>query len=248
MESGNDVTALHRITPKGEVEGKYVLVCFPYAGGSASSYLKVADYSPEWIDAYAVQLPGRHNRIRELPHRQIADAVREITDSVQRLGKAKMAFFGHSMGSLLAFETARELRRRGAGIPHVLAVSGGVAPRNYSERCRRPLDDLETVASLGGVPGELLNDESFLAVYWPLLQADLALVDSYRYTPEPPLAARAVVFGGDADELVPVSSLNGWRSEVSGPREQKILPGGHFFLWPALPQIMAAVVEMMSQD
>jgi medium-chain acyl-[acyl-carrier-protein] hydrolase len=50
----------------------------------------------------------------------------------------------------------------------------------------------------------------------PLLRADFALCETYRYMPDLPLRCPLTVFGGLGDKDVSRESLNAWRKEVSG--------------------------------
>ena len=43
------------------------LFCFPHAGGTAASFRHWSDRLPPRLEAVAVQLPGRADRLRELP-------------------------------------------------------------------------------------------------------------------------------------------------------------------------------------
>ena len=62
---------------------------------------------------YPVQLPGRGSRVREAPLADVPTLVEEIIKALLPFLNCDFAFFGHSMGALIAFELSRALRDRG---------------------------------------------------------------------------------------------------------------------------------------
>ena len=87
------------------------LFCFPYAGAGASAFASWADLMPPEVELCAVQLPGRESRLREKPFVRLPPLVRAVRESLRPYLHKPFAFFGHSMGALISFELARELRR-----------------------------------------------------------------------------------------------------------------------------------------
>src|SRR4051812_48675230 len=86
------------------------LLCFPHAGASASAYRAWTDQVPPWLDVWSLQLPGRGARFTEPAFERLLPLVASIADAFGKSDDLPFAFFGHSMGALLAFETARRLR------------------------------------------------------------------------------------------------------------------------------------------
>lgn len=147
---------------------------------------------------------------------------------------APYALFGHSMGSLVAFELARALRRRGVGDPRVLFVSGGPAPQLRREEpwVHDQLEALvvEKLRSLGGVAEEVYAEPELLGLLMPTIRADFSVCETYEYRPEPPLACPIVTFAGTEDREVPPAHMEPWREQTSGGFVKRVLPGDHFFL------------------
>ena len=135
------------------------LYCFPHAGGSASAYRTWTSHLPEH-ETFALQLPGREDRIDEELSEDLPALADELASSVMAdSSESPFLFFGHSGGSLLAFETARALRRRGAPSPAVLALSAMFPPRSDGMAARpgsfrgEP-GILETFADCGALPAD----------------------------------------------------------------------------------------------
>src|SRR5262245_57467554 len=85
------------------------LLCIPFAGAGAGAFRNWGRQLPDFIEAYAVQLPGREDTLNMPPltdWRRMQDSVFE---SVARLPSLPVAIFGHSLGAVLALELARWL-------------------------------------------------------------------------------------------------------------------------------------------
>ncbi|MFB0620864.1 thioesterase II family protein [Streptomyces sp. AGS-58] len=207
------------------------LYCFAHSGGSPGEFVRWGDELPE-AEIWGVQLPGRGSRIDEPGHTRIEQAVAEIVEHAGFRGR--FAFFGHSLGALLAFETARVLRDRGLPQPERLYLSACVAPD--LPRGVPPihhLGDRELFAAIqgqyGSLPTEIADDEELLALIMATHRADFEMVDSHRHTPGAPLALPLHVVSGTEDRI-PAAALERWRSHSEGPFDLRWLPGGHFYL------------------
>ena len=117
--------AYREVNPRARVR----MFCFPYAGGGASAYRGWAGPLPPDVEVCPVQLPGREGRLRDAPFDHPEPLVQALADALQPYFQGlPFVFFGHSMGAMLGFELARELRRRGQSLPLHLFVSGRRAP------------------------------------------------------------------------------------------------------------------------
>ncbi|MYX97717.1 alpha/beta fold hydrolase [Streptomyces sp. SID486] len=210
------------------------LLCLPHAGGSASFFFAFSKALSPAVDVRAVQYPGRQDRIAEPP----ADSVQELAHGVFRAlderDETPLALFGHSMGSLVAFELARLLETAGRP-PAVLFLSGRRGPSVERFENVHQGDDaqlIEEVIKLDGTDSALLRDEDLLQMILPALRADYRAVETYRRTPGPLLRSPFVVLTGDADPRVTPDEARTWSQETDGPSEVHVYPGGHFYLVP----------------
>jgi surfactin synthase thioesterase subunit len=231
--------------------GGPVLFCFPFAGGGAAAFRAWARSLP--VEVRALEPPGRGRRLSEPPATRLEDLVADIADAMVPIAGARFAFFGHSLGALLAYETTRELVRRRAPTPFTLMVSGHAAPTEppVNARSLSTLDDaalVEELRALGGTPPEVFADAELLALVLPTLRADFALAERYVHRPSPRLAITLVVFGGDADAEAPPPSLAAWRDLTAATTRMHVLPGGHFFIDSARDRLLDLVARELGVD
>lgn len=212
-----------------------VLYCFTHAGGAAPFYRPWAAHLPPGVALCAIQQPGRHDMLRFPPFSDmnaLADATARAV--AEHLRGRRSVFFGHSMGAVTAFETARRLRRAGLPGPAVLGVSACPAPhlRRPGPRIHGLSDEqlLAHVVGLGGLDPELLACQELVELMLPAIRADFEVLDGYAHVAEPPLDCPFAVFGGLADDSVPRESLRAWEAHTSGRTDVALHPGGHFYL------------------
>ncbi|QFG24785.1 thioesterase II family protein [Actinomadura sp. WMMB 499] len=210
------------------------LFCLPHAGGGAGAYRAWTRYLPPDVEVVAIRLPGRETAFRETPLTSVDDVVRAVVRQAAPLLDRPHAWFGHSMGAILAFEACRALRRLGLGEPARLLVSGRDAPHLPYRRPpvhAAPLPDLlARLHDLGGTPRDLLDDPSALSPLLPSLRADFAVVEGYRHRPGPPLDCPISVFAGTGDLDTTRDGLAAWRSHSGAGCVVRMFDGGHFYL------------------
>ena len=239
--------------PRRRREGAALrLFPLPYAGGDVSIFAPWSAELPREIELCPVQLPGRGRRMREPAYAELGALVGALLDGMSPELDAPFALFGHSMGALVCFELARELRRRGRPLPRHLLVSGRPAPQipsRYSPLSRLPDDELveRLYQRYGYVPPEDDGQlDELLDLMLPTLRSDLEVSDSYVYADEAPLECPITAFGGLEDATVTRDELEAWRHQTCRPFETRMLPGGHFYLqseWRFLVRFIAGTLR-----
>jgi surfactin synthase thioesterase subunit len=229
--------------------GRLQLVCFSYAGGSASAYRTWPDNLPADVDICAVQLPGRDNRLAERPFTRLLDLVEALADVLEPNLRAPFALFGHSMGALVAFELTRELRRRGGPQPLRLFVSACRAPQLPDPDPPIHLLPepalLEELRRLDGTPTHVFENPELRSLVLPALRADFSVCETYVHESDEPLAASISAFGGAADNEVSQDQLEGWRTQTSASFTLRIFAGNHFYF---LSRARTAFFSALSDD
>lgn len=225
------------------------LLCFPHAGGAASAYHRWA--SQLSAEVVAVQLPGREGRLREPPMLDLLAVARAVADAMQgdplwQEPPSSCVFFGHSMGALLAYETARELQRRGRALPLALLVSGRAPPDHVpDESLLHPLPDADFIDELdrrfGGLPAILREEPELMALFLPVLRADVTMLERHHYVRADPLPLPIAAFGGLADQRARREHLQAWSSFGKEWRGLQQFAGGHFYLHEAGSGLLPAL-------
>ena len=226
------------------------LLCFHPAGVGAASYRAWGSGFPENIEVAAVQLPGRANRLAEPPLTTIAAIVDALIASIGPQLTQPFAFFGHSMGAVIAHELACALRERGLPLPVQLVVSGRRAPSLPDPfPPLRHLSDEAFVSEINrrynAIPAEILEHKDVLQLLLPCLRADIAALEDFTPAARAPLDIPIAAFGGDSDRQTPAVQLEPWRDLTSRDFSIRVFPGGHFYLDPLRDEVIAAVNSLL---
>ena len=202
------------------------LFWFPHAGGGTNVVVP---------GVVAVRLPGREARMAEAPFERMAPLVEALANAIEGYLDQPFAFFGHSMGAVVAFELARELRRRGRPLPSRLIASAARAPqfrRNHVPPVPPPDDQLLRELN---IPAEL--ERAVL----PSLRADTALYRKYVYDEDAPFGFPIRAYGGMDDPNIRREHLEGWREQTTGTFAVRTFAGGHFYWQESTAEFRAAL-------
>lgn len=221
------------------------LVCFPNAGAGMLMFRGWPDALP-WAEVAFAHLPGRDGR-RDDPIPSSIQAVADpLAHALLGLPPLPTVLFGHSMGALIAFETARRLQTAGRA-PVGLIVSARRAP-STDERlpplAHLPLEAFGRAARerYGGISDQVLDDPELAGWVLPVLRSDLSLVETYRYQPMTPLESPILVYAGEDDPHTLPDELDAWRNETRGVTIVRTFPGGHFYLDTARDVVLSTLM------
>ncbi len=218
------------------------LYCLPHAGSGASAYLSWRAALRPDIEVVPLQPPGRELRLRETPHSTLESLLTDLLTAMRGRWRMPFALFGHSVGALIAFELARRLSEYP---PRRLIVSGRRAPQLSSPKplAHRASDAalVEMIAAFGGSVEALRADSALRPMLLGLMRADLAVDETYRHRPEPPLDIPITVLGGSTDTRAPTAELDGWRECGTAGVDIRIVPGNHLFVVSRREVVLARI-------
>jgi medium-chain acyl-[acyl-carrier-protein] hydrolase len=204
------------------------------------------------VELCAVQMPGRESRWKEPAFTRLGDLVAALHDGLLPHLDRPYAFFGHSLGALIAFELARALRRSGRPGPTHLFASAHRAPQ-----CPNPHPDMRHLADgpfvdeirrrYGGIPQAVLEHPELMALMLPCLRADFTVFETYRYADERPLECPISAFGGESDDYVRRDALEAWSTQTTGGFWLRMVPGDHFFVQGRRTEVLDAVAAALAR-
>lgn len=239
------------------------LLCFHHAGGSNAFFKQWIDKSlfPPYFEVVAVDLPGRAKLVGKDCWRRLRPCVEDLCDALAGVlnddSDVKTVFFGHSLGAYVAFELARELRRRKWRLPDKLIVSARTAPHFRVDQIGPPYltgieDDDEFVVAMA----DAYQSPDLIRVAGPqvaagkaksqavrTLRADMEMYENYlpAYS-EPPLPCAISAYAGKSDHANPVAMVKEWEQHTAKTFQFQAFAGGHFYWRPDATALVNSIV------
>ena len=230
---------------------KLNLYCLPFAGGSKYSYNAFVKSAPKEINVIPIEIPGRGSRFKDplfTDIQQIADDVfAQIRDGLD----VPYAIYGHSMGSLLGYLVTKKIVASGLSHPLHLFFTGASAPSVEKDSVLRyllPKEEFKAeLRELGGSPDEILSDDTLMDFFEPILRADFEAVETYNHQETQPFSIPIHVVIG-TDEKVSYEDATKWQEETLSKIKVQQLPGGHFFIFDFVKEIISMISENFKKE
>lgn len=206
------------------------LFAFPHAGGAD---LEPQGWTHDTLHIVPVLLPGRGRRRGERSYRAMEPLVSDLADALPDDG-VPFVFYGHSFGSWVAFELARELRRRERPLPDLVMLGARGAPgRPLRGRALANLPVAEFVDEVAerfdGVDERLLDNRELLQLFLPPLRSDIRILERWVPADEPPLDVPLLVVNALDDSSLDPSDVAAWPPFTTAGCTFQTVEGGHFF-------------------
>lgn len=218
------------------------LLCFPHAGGDASSFSGLAAALPPDIEVWAVRLPGRGGRLTEPLPADLDSLVRRLTAALRPELTRPYALLGQSLGALTAYQVGRELA--GWNPPAACVLVGLLPPHLWTvpPGPDDPADLEDFLRRLDPATPEILAHPDLREIALSVVAADLALCHGYRHRPLPPLDRPVHALVGDADPTVTPGQMAEWDRYTTAPFSMSTVRAGHLVV-QAAPAAAAAAVS-----
>ena len=199
-----------------------------------------------------MQPPGREDRLAEVPFHRMDDLIGGLIQTLLPwMQELPFAFFGHSLGAIVALEASRALARHPLPQPVHVIVSARAAP--HLPLRREPVAGLSRgglerwLRRMNGTPDAVLQSREMMDMILPSLRADLDIDDKYRPRAAPPLRCPLTVLGGLGDDEATPEELQAWSTYTTGKFTFRLIEGGHFFAFNhAQSAALAAVAEALT--
>lgn len=233
--------------------GTIKMFCLPHAGGSASNYLPWSKLLP--VEVVPIEYPGRGFRAKEPLCVDIDGIVQSVYESMtEKLEDTDdYMIYGHSMGSLIAYEVAHKLHEGNHKAPLHLILSGGKAPQRrikQKESHKLPLHLFEEVVlEYGGKQtDQIFKNEELKNYFIPILRADIKIVEDYLYKPRKmPLECDLSILVGEEDESTTWNEVKEWSQITNGGCEFYYFNGGHFFIQEQVSDVIKTIHHILDQ-
>jgi surfactin synthase thioesterase subunit len=212
-----------------------ILFCLPYAGGSEAIYYKWKNFLNSLITLEPIELKGRGKRYSEEFYETLEDAVEDIFINIKdKIYDNDYAIYGHSMGSLLAYELYYKINENDLRLPKHIFFSGYKAPciiRKDEEIHTLPDSDfMKKVISLGGTPEEVLDNQELLEVVIPIIKNDFKIIEKYKYKKrDNKILCDISILNGKQDSIM-IEEILAWKSHTCGNFKTYNFHGNHFFI------------------
>ncbi|MEX6633173.1 thioesterase II family protein [Hyphococcus lacteus] len=230
------------------------LMLIPFAGGGASVFRHWAKAFPAHIEVFALQLPGREDRINTPPFTDWTEMIGSCHAAMARWPKLPIAFYGHSLGAVIALELARTVATESPErLQHLFCAARPWPGKSYP--IEQPdidsLDDDEFLSVMNERYGTLhpsFEIDEIRELTLPSLRSDLKLLNSYNYNRNQPLPSPLTVYSGVADPITSIAPLNDWQSETTSNFTSRSFSGGHFFLETCRDELLHDMVQKLTQS
>lgn len=225
--------------------GLPIVICVPPAGFGSAFY---RGWGPAWtgrIEVVPITLPGRESRYQERAYEDIQLLADELAVEVATICLESVRLYGHSMGGIVAFETARRLNSIGRHVER-LVVGACIAPQRwplYQVRMSQLRDsevaqlvEAMTLATNPDVPTSLVRGMA------PAIQADLVACERYDFTDNTQIRCPIVAITGDRDSIVTESEVASWRElSLAAGYEHVVVAGDHLSCSSPRERLLAAI-------
>lgn len=207
---------------------------FPFAGASAYSYPSLVQaLSGHGLEITSLELPGRGLRRGEALLSDMREMADDLFEQVTATLSLPYAFYGHSMGSLLAYEVILRIMDHGIVPPVHLFVSGrggpGLPPGNREIGLLPREEFFKKLEDYGGTPLQVLGEKELMDFFEPILRADFNGAGSYNRKIFRKIHLPVTVFNGTEDRV----SFNDcllWQEVTDLTISVNDFKGGHFFI------------------
>lgn len=209
------------------------LICFHYAGGSASVFRQWT-LEPHGFNVLCAELPGKGTRTGEAFVTDIKDLLEPLCAAVDAVVEnGKYTLFGHSMGAAIGFYVADRMTKNYGKQPSCLIVAGRQAPdtENEGEFKSWMSDDalIKEMRMYGGTPDDVLENKELMDILIPRIRKDYELNDTLIYHGEKlhiPIVAHSAL----EDKGATPDIMEHWSAMTTGKFSIRSFEGRHFWV------------------
>lgn len=212
------------------------LFCLTYAGGNSSFFDNLKEELSLEIEVIAFEYSGHATRHKEPFYKDFNELAKDAYCFIKCNLKPneEYAIFGYSMGCISAVELLKEIygNKEICAPKHIfLAAHEPSTNRFLSGFSDSEADEIikERTLKFGGIPKELINNNSFWRVYMPVYKTDYTLISNYDFDNLQVFdRIPATVFYSEED--TPFSTVEDWKKYFLEGCSFVEYSGKHFFI------------------
>jgi len=225
-----------------------ILYAAGHAGTGVQWSMELCCALPQNWAMRVVHLPGRERRLKEPAVDELAkfaiSVAEEINQSHPRNGSAA-AFWGQSMGGIIAFEICRHLESIEDRIIDVLGILGAPAPITTPWLEDPHCTDEELIAAIlqtGATSPAIFHDEGLKRMLLNVLRKDMLLYHKYNWSRNATIDASIIAIRGRDDPLTALENVRAWELCSTNERFAFLdIAGGHLPLVAAFNHFIAMI-------
>ncbi len=199
-------------------------------------YTKWNKYLNHLIELQPLELTGRGIRYREPFYKDFKEVINDVFHQIKHfINYSPYAIYGHSMGSLIAYNLCRRIEEANLEPPKHLFLSGRRAPdyKDPEDQTMSELADSEFLNEIfkkGGTSVEFIDNKEFIDIFLPIIRADYQIINSYHHCSiQQKVNCDLTVFYGNKDDVT-WSEMSEWRRFTNKDCKLLEYDGGHFFI------------------
>jgi len=222
------------------------LFCFPYAGGNNSIYKDWDHEIDSDISIVTIHLKGRMERMGEEPINNMNLLVDELFENIKGFLNEPFAFFGHSLGGLVAFALLKKIEKETDRRAQAIIVSASKAPHVYALNKINDYSDehlTQKIKNYGNTPDYVLESAELMELILPTLRADYMVLDSYDNCEDGKLTSPAIIFNCEDDVAKEVSLQ--WQECFENECQYSTFEEGHFFINAQREKVISEVNKVL---
>lgn len=209
------------------------LLFFPPAGGGSFFFRPFLKENPSQWSLFSVVLPGREHLMNVEYPKTMADLTSHLAAEIcQVFSKSqKLFFFGHSFGSLVAYNTVLKLQEQRQRLPDLLIVSAHCSPdKNTPIGPIHEFSDskmIEQIQSFDGIPTEVESDSDYLKMVTDWIRMDLRLDYETKSCKPIPVKMPILSLSASNDHVAPLDYMWNWNNLSKSKTKMIVVDGSH---------------------
>lgn len=211
------------------------LFCFPFAGGSEAIYYNWKKYIDSSIQVVPIELKGRGRRSDEKNYENLHEVIEDVFENIKnQIFEDEYAIWGHSMGSLIAYEFYYKICDQKIRKPKHIFFSGYRAPNIIEIKEKlytlSDKDFINEVIRLGGTPEELASNKELLEIFLPVLRNDFKICETYQYVKRKKKIECEVSILNGTQDIYKTEEILEWNNLTCKQIHIYNFAGNHFYI------------------